>query len=356
MANEVKGYKTSAMMLATTDVLAKLNTFEKENSLTYTEYGRTCVNNLFSKLNDLLLDSKLDWGHFNSNAGINNLFSLAKFVMSFELNVLNNEVAISFRKKDVDGIKVPMLDYRIQGSGNDVVLRKFGNNVLEVRSYIVYEDDEFTMPYMDGFNFVLPTHRPKFKNQKPIYAVYLIKLKNGSVDVTIGTREDVKISLLAHIEDSNRFDRKYTKELKKELENLTLDELIEKYSDFPMTDGFLIKNKAYTSANRERMIERKMRNWALRKYSHNLNFEKKAFADMYVETFDEEDRFDKKSAIEVIQHNEIEFEEKNSKTEIVEENFGKDVGLEVVEVVEEEKETIEEQEKKPSDDLDFLNF
>lgn len=349
MANEVK-MQSSSMLVVANDIMVKLQNYEKLSNLTYSDYSRTCVDNMFSKLNDLLLDNGLNWGHFNSQAGVNNLFSAVKYVANMELNVTNSEVAISFRNKNVDGVKTQLLDYRIQGVGNDQILRRFGRNVVDVRSYIVREGDEFTPPYMDGFDYVLPKWKPMYKSQKAIYAVYLIKLKNGDIDVTMGTRDDVKISLLSHIEDSNRYDKKYTKELKERLEKATLDDLISgEFSDFDMSQdkygkpSKLISNKAYVGSNRERMVERKMRNWALRKWSHNLNFDKKALLDTYVEGFDEEDRYDKKEPTKVVEYNEVEFEEKNSSVEVVEENVGKDVGEEIVEVAEKIEDSVEEQ-------------
>ena len=339
MANEVKT-KSSSMLVMANDIITKLQNYGKATNLTYSEYGMKCVDSMFTKINDILLDNGLTWEHFKtSEQGVNNIFSAIKFVANLELNVANNEVALTLRNKDINGVKVPMLEYKIQGVGNDKIIRRFGNNVKDVKSYIVYEGDEFTLPYVDGFNYVLPKFNPKFKSQKALYAVYLIKLENGDIDVSIGSREDVKVSVLAHIEDSNRFDTKYTKELKQKLENATLDELISgEFADYNMSnDKFgkpskLIKNKAYTGANRERMIERKLRNWALRKWSHNLDFGRIEYQKSFEETFEDEERYNQqKDKGIVIEHNQQEFVEKSGSVEVgVIEDKGKDVGETVV--------------------------
>lgn len=335
MANEVKT-KSSSMLVMSNDIITKLQNYGKATNLTYSDYGMKCVDGMFTKINDILLDNGLTWEHFKtSEQGVNNIFSAIKFVANLELNVANNEVALTLRNKEINGVKVPMLEYKIQGVGNDKIIRRFGNNVKDVRSYIVYEGDEFTPPYVDGFNYVLPKFNPKYKSQKALYAVYLIKLENGDIDVSIGIREDVKVSVLAHIEDTHRFNDAYAKNkaLKEDLEKATLDELIGgKFADLMVGGKTLIRNKAYTGANRERMVERKLRNWALRKWSHNLDFGRVEYQKSFEETFEDEERYNQtKDKGIVIEHNQQEFVEKSGSVEVVAtEDKGKDVGETVV--------------------------
>lgn len=335
MGNEVK-MKSSSMLVMSNDIITKLQNYGKMTNLTYSDYGMKCVDGMFTKINDILLDNNLTWEHFKaSEQGVNNIFSAIKFVANMELNVANNEVALTLRNKDVNGVKIPMLEYKIQGVGNDKIIRRFGNNVKDVKSYIVYEGDDFTLPYVDGFNYVLPKYNPKFKSQKALYAVYLIKLENGDIDVSIGSREDVKVSVLAHIEDTHRFNDAYAKNkaLKDDLEKATLDELIGgKFADLMVGGKTLIRNKAYTGANRERMVERKLRNWALRKWSHNLDFGRVEYQKSFEETFEDEEKYNQtKDKGIVIEHNQQEFNEKSGSVEVgATEDKGKDVGETVV--------------------------
>lgn len=334
MGNEVKT-KSSSMLVMSNDIITKLQNYGKATNLTYTDYGMKCVDGMFTKINDILLDKGLTWEHFRlSEYGVNNIFSAIKFVANLELNVANNEVALSLRNKKINGVDYQMLEYKIQGVGNDKIIRRFGN-VKDVKSYIVYEGDEFTLPYIDGFNYVLPKFNPKFKSQKALYAVYLIKRENGDIDVSIGSREDVKVSVLAHIEDTHRFNDAYAKNkaLKEDLEKATLDELIGgKFADLMVGNKPLISNKAYLGANRERMVERKLRNWALRKWSHNLDFGRVEYQKSFEETFEDEERYDKqKDKGIVIEHNQQEFVEKSGSVEVgATEDKGKDVGETVV--------------------------
>ena len=79
---------------------------------------------------------------------------------------------------------------------------------------------------------------------------------------------------------------------------------------------------------KERMIARKIRNHALRKWSHNLNFGKKELHDIYEEGFEEElyNRPEKNPTL-IIESHEAEFDDKNSTIEVdlVGQNIGKEV-------------------------------
>jgi len=360
MANETKqavvtnNFKSSAMMIAQNEVISKLQKYAETTKLDYSDYSMQCVDSALSKINDLITNEALSWAHFNTQKGVDNLFSALKYVAFMELNVANQEVAITFRnQKDKNGDITKILEAKIQGVGNDRILKRFGENVAEVKSYIVYEGDEFTFPYMDGFEYILPKYKPMFKSDKVMYGVYLIKLKNGDVDVTIATREDVKISLLAHINQNMRFNDAFTPTLKAKIESMTLDEILydPNYTNMYVGKTRLI-SPAWGDFAKERMIARKIRNHALRKWSHNLNFAKKELNDIYQEGWEEERYVIESKPQDVIENNQKEFTEKNSSLEVAETNVGKDVGEtlvikeEVLEPVKVEKPT----EDKPKQD------
>lgn len=350
--------RSSDMMVATNEVIRKIQAYAETTKLDYSPYAIQCVDGALSKINDMLVSEGQNWNFFNTPKGIDNLFSVLKYIAFLELNVANQEVAITFRNvKDKEGNSTRVLETKIQGVGNDRILKKFGQDVAEVKSYLVYDGDEFTFPYIDGFTVVLPKHKPMFKSEKVMYGVYLIKLKNGDFDVTIATREDVKVSLLAHINQNMRFNKKFTTELQAELEKLTLDEILynEKYSKMTL-DGTRLISPAWGDFAKERMIARKIRNHALRKWSHNLNFGKKELYDIYEEGFEDE-RYQTISHTpqQMIENNQQEFEKENSSVKV--EETVKGVGEKVVAVEEEVKEPIpvvvetKKEETKQDDDI-----
>ena len=332
MANEVQNrFKDSSMMIATEEALRKLQDFAKDIKVEYSEYGKLCVDNMFSKVNDLLQAENQTWNYFNTPHGINNLFSTMKYVAYMELNPANSEVALKWRNKKINGEYVKVLEATIQGIGNDRIIKRFGESVIEVRSYIVREGDDFTPPYIDGFNYVLPKWQPKYKSEKAIYAVYLMKLASGDIDVSIATREDVKVSLLAHINENMRNVRGFTSELQTKIESLTLDQIL--YSEYAKMkiDNVRLISPAWGDFAKEKMIDRKIRNHALRKWAHNLNFGRKEVADIYQDGWEEENYNQPKDKGIVIEHNQQEFVEKSGSVEVgAIEDKGKDVGETVV--------------------------
>lgn len=345
MANEidVKRFKDSAMMLASNEVINKMKTYAEQTKVEYTDYGMTCVDSAFSKINDMLAVDGLSWNYFNTPTLITNLFNVMKYIAYMELNVANSEVAITFRNQKYNGVSTKVLETAIQGAGNDRIIKRFGENVKEIKSYLVYEGDEFTFPYIDGFEYVLPKYKPKYKSEKVAYAVYLIKLNNGEIDVSIATREDVKVSLLAHINQNQRFNNAFTTAMQEELESLSIDEIL--YGEWAKKSvgGKRVISPAWGDFAKERMIARKIRNHALRKWSHNLNFGRTEIANIYQEGWEEE-RYEKTPNV-VLEHNEKEFIVHNSSVEVTEDT-GKDVGVEIVEEVVELTEVKETEEPK----------
>jgi hypothetical protein len=207
-------------------------------------------------------------------------------------------------------------------------LRSFGEDVKDVKSYIVREGDEFQGVIYDGWEEKLPVYTPKYKSKKALYAVYMIQKKStNEIVVSISEREDVKQSLLAHIRQ-NGADENLLRELAKE----SLDTLL---TETKYVNGVIKKEKksynkdtkkwsvetyevpliglAWTSAvSKEAVIERKLRNHATRRYPKN--FLHADVNELYEETFEEE-RYPKQivSPDETLQIEQQAFDEKANK-------------------------------------------
>jgi hypothetical protein len=241
------------------------------------------------------------------------------------------------KNKDKQGNELaPILEFGIEGAGNDVILTEFGRDVKAVKSYIVYEGDEFTEGYMDGWDVILPKYKRTFKTNQPKMAVYLVKRLNDEIDVLYATLDDVKKSLLAgakqngadddllrEIEKVDVYtlltDPKWLKRtIKKEYKTWNKD--AKKYETKQYESPLF--NPSYTAPNsRDNMIERKLRNHATRKYPKNFNQTK--VKTLYEETFEEEKLYKTRGIIEPEERLEIAQQEFDSESGSQE--LGKDV-------------------------------
>jgi len=91
-----------------------------------------------------------------------------------------------------------IIEFNIQGKGFETLLYNFGRDINQIKSFVIYEGDEYTLGSVDGWEVKLPTVNRKYESQKPLYVVYLVKTKpDGEIVPLIASRGDVKKSLLA---------------------------------------------------------------------------------------------------------------------------------------------------------------
>lgn len=335
---------SSPMLVATSGFITQLRNFALNTQLEFTQDEQQRVMNAIRVIDPLLKSGGLDWNYFSTPERRNNVVSVLQQVAYLKVNpsATPRECFFILRNKQVKDSKGVVsyekeIEFSLEGAGNDTVLRNFGVNVKDVKSYIVYEGDEFTGVIFDGFDEKLPVFKPKMRSVgeskgKALYAVYLIRKNDGRVETAIAEREDVKQSLLAHIRQ-NGADEDRIRELGKH----SLDDLLTK-SEF--VNGKIKKYKynqqtkkndipydvdliglAWTSEiSREKMIERKMRNHAIRRYPKN--FSNSAVNELYEQTFAEERYANGKPIIEVehtdlIGTTEHNFDEEANKQEII---------------------------------------
>lgn len=326
----------------------ELITFAENNKLTFTEEETKVVINALRSIEPVLSSQGLDWNHFNKSSDLrNNLISTIQQTVFLKVNpsATPRECFFQIRNKKIENGKdvkyEKFLEFGIEGAGNDTILRKFGVGVKDVKSYIVYEGDEFTGVVFDGFEEKLPVFKPKMRKAgeskgKALYAVYLIMKKDGRVETAIAEREDVKQSLLAHIRQNGA-----SEEYVSYLSNYSIDDILDfkvdkltykdkkqvwnaVYKKYVVTDVVIELSKlispAWKSAvSREKMIERKMRNHAIRRYPKD--FGNANINTFYEETFEDEKYENqlnnpKETATEFIEHNDADFENTANKNTI----------------------------------------
>lgn len=286
--------RNSIMLAATDNYIKELQKFADELQLEFDDYQKQCTVNAIRTINPMIESNGYSWQNFS----IDNIYTVLQQVAFLGLNAsaTPRECYFIVRKNyDKDrNLLPPTLEFGIEGAGNDIILRKFGQDVVDLKSYIVYKGDDFKEGYMDGWEMTLPTYRRTFKTNTPEKVVYLIKKTNGEIDVQYSDTEDVKKSLLANARQ-NGADEKLLRQLNK----LGLYELLndEKWLDYKIKKTYGSKtyetplfNPSYTSViSMYNMIERKLRNHATRKYPKNFNV--KGLSELYENTFEE--KYDK---------------------------------------------------------------
>lgn len=299
MANEMQQVKNETRLATSNNVLKTIEQFSKARDLQLDDYQKLCGINALNYVGNLVEDISTDLKR-------DNVISVVQNLMYLRLNVANGEVALITR----NSAKGKTLEMQVMGFGFDALLRNFGLNVHKVHNaWLVREKDEYTPREYNGLKATEPSWKPfrgtKEQRGKLIKVVYPVELEDGTVEYLEGEREDVKVSLIAQARQNTMKakNKQEAEELLRELENHALDELIEnpQWRDKTITckkwdngkwgeEDVKIFNDTYTGASRENMIERKMRNHAIRKYPRNLDnvYVREAYESTY-----EEERYNK---------------------------------------------------------------
>ena len=260
----------------------------EKNSLNMSPYSKQCVMHAISGINALLDKAGVTW--VSPELDRSTISDILIKVACLRLNaaVQPREVYFELRnvKKKGDGKDVWMkqVEMGVEGDGNDTILSNFGRGVKRVcQIWKVREGDDFTYPHFNGLDMAPPQWTPKGSGKivKVVYPV-IMDGKGGEqyVDFYISEREDVRHNLLAHLNNNLMQEtfglaeskykatpdqKKKISEKKQEIFNKakthdTLDDIL----DDPELQPYI--SPAWTEPySRESMIERKMRNNAIKK-------------------------------------------------------------------------------------------
>ena len=212
------------------------------------------------------------------------------------------------KKKGANGGKdswMKQVEMGIEGDGNDTILANFGRGVKRIcQIWKVHEGDDFTYPSFNGTDMTPPTWAPKGSSGKIVKVVYPIIMdgKDGKqyVDFYIAEREDVRHNLLAHLNnnlmletfgiakskwDATPAQKKEIAAKKKEIfDKARAHKCLDDILDDPELQPYI--SPAWTEPySRESMIERKMRNNAIKKIPKD--FGNGALETMFEETTDD---------------------------------------------------------------------
>lgn len=256
----------------------------QKNNIEMSPYAKTCVLHAISAINSALDKAGISWN--SAELDKSTVSDILIKVACFQLNAAASPREVYFQTRNVKGADAnwkKQIEMGIEGDGNDALLARFGRDVVEVGQFWkVREKDDFTYPTFNGLDMDPPKWTPK-GGGKIVRVVYPIikSSKDGKrhVEFYISEREDVIKNLIAHI-NSNMMNetfgfaeskRKATndqkikiearkRELLKRANDLGLDAAL----DDPELQPWI--SPAWTEFHsRESMIERKMRNNAIKK-------------------------------------------------------------------------------------------
>lgn len=264
-----------------------------EHGLKFDDYSKQCVMASMSAIYSLVTTNK----EAMENLQGSNLRQVIGQVASLKLNAnaVPRECYFQLRtKSDGNGKYHKEIELGIEGDGNDAILRQFGVNVKKVHPvWKVREGDIFSYPKHRGLETVPPEWEEVGQSLKVARVVYPVEMNDGSVEYLIAERKSVKTNLFAHIRNNlmnetfglvtgknskgkerTRYDA--TPDEKKAIE-AKKQEIYEALRKCATVDDMLACEVArpYISAawldTPESMIERKMRNNAIKKYPKNFN-------------------------------------------------------------------------------------
>ena len=284
----------------------------QSNAIRMTPYAKECVMYAISGINSVLDKAGVSWG--SPELDKSTISDILTKISGLRLNaaVQPREVFFELRnvrtkEKDENGKDIwkKQIEMGIEGDGNDTILANFGRGVKRVAQiWKVHEGDDFTYPSFNGLDMTPPKWSPKGSSGKIIKIVYPIVTegKDGKdyVDFYIAEREGVTHNLLAHLNNNlmqetfgiaeskykaSPDQKKKIAEKKQEIFNKarahkTIDEIL----DDPDLQPYI--SPAWTEPfSRESMIERKMRNNAIKKIPKD--FGNGALETMFEEATDE---------------------------------------------------------------------
>ena len=315
-----------------------------KSNIQMSAYAKECTLHAISAINAVLDKAGITWA--DKQLDKSTVSDILLKIACFQLNAAASPREVYFqlrnckssvmdpetgRKSDVWKKQIEM---GIEGDGNDSILARFGRGVQKVwQIWKIRENDDFKYPSYNGLDMIPPQWTPK-GGGKIIKIVYPLTVEGHDGhpynQFYIAEREDVINNLLAHI-NSNMMqetfgiaDDKYhaTADQKAKIEARKHELLakarslgIDKALDDEELQPYI--SPAWTELfSRESMIERKMRNNAIKKIPKN--FGNGALETMFEETTDEAYKATAREIKQLANSNPIDIEVDEETGEVIE--------------------------------------
>lgn len=183
----------------------------EDNNIVFSEYSKKCVLNAIASINQVLDAKGIKWD--NPQLDKSNLTQTLLTIASLELNPAANPRECYFQlrnvKKEVIGqdgkpqtVWSKVVEFGIEGDGNDAILARFGRDVKKVYPYwLVRADDDFEYPQYVGISVTPPKWIPRGTGEV-VRIVYPVLHTDNTIHYYIGERADVAKNLMAHINNN----------------------------------------------------------------------------------------------------------------------------------------------------------
>ena len=223
-ANE---YKTRLVMVNDT-YLGMIENQMSGHNIELAEYGKTCVINALSSINELLTSNGLAFGDPVLDTGTLTTALLTVATLQLNAKAANKEVYFQLRNKKVSegGKEVwkKQLEMGIEGDGWDSLISRFGRDVKKVYPYwCVRSGDKYTPPRHRGIDLIAPEWEETGMGEV-VRVVYPILHNDNTVHYYTCEKDEVLKNLYAHI-TNNLMNETFG--LSKKRQEATPDELKE---------------------------------------------------------------------------------------------------------------------------------
>ena len=195
-------YKTR-LVAANDTYLGMIERQMEGHNITLADYGKTCVINAVSSINELLTMNGLAFGDPSLDTGTLTTALLTVATLQLNAKATNREVYFQLRNKRVKqgdkDVWLKQLEMGIEGDGWDTLVSRFGRNVKKVYPHwLVRSGDKYIPPRHKGLE-VTPPEWEETGVGDVVRVVYPILYNDGTINYFVCERDDVLKNLYAHI-------------------------------------------------------------------------------------------------------------------------------------------------------------
>lgn len=198
-------YKT--MLVKASDTY--LGMIEKQmegHNIAISEYGKTCVINAVSAINDLLATNGLSFHSPELDASTLTTALITAATLQLNARAANREIYFQIRNKKLkEGDKEvwkKQLEWGIEGDGWDSLISRFGRNIKKVYPFwLVRSGDRYTPPRHRGLDLTPPEWEETGEGEV-VRVVYPVLFNDNTVHFYTCEKDDVLKNLYAHINNN----------------------------------------------------------------------------------------------------------------------------------------------------------
>lgn len=200
-----KNYKTRLVNVNDT-YLGMIEEQMSGHNIELEEYGKTCVINALSSINELLTSSGLAFGDPALDAGALTTVLLTVATLKLNAKASNREVYFQIRNKKIKQndkeVWIKQLEMGIEGDGWDALVARFGRNIKKVYPYwLVRSGDKYIPPRHRGLE-ITPPEWEETGVGEVVRVVYPIVFNDGTIHFYTSEKNDVLKNLYAHINNN----------------------------------------------------------------------------------------------------------------------------------------------------------